>query len=321
MAMVVCVPSLTPIASHMRDRSTSAVARMAAIAGRQHGVASHSQLIAIGLAPSTIARWVDRGHLHRLHRGVYAVGHPNVSKEGRWLAAVLACGPGAALSGMSAAHCSGLLGFQRFGAIHVSLTDGSKRSPRGIVVHRPRRLEERDVITRAGIPITTPCRTLFDVASLVSARRLRAIFERAEYLDVLDRPRLLELLEGAIGRRGLGELRKLVGFEPIPLHATKSALERIVLSVCRTHGLPVPGVNVPLLDYEVDFFWPEARFVVEADGGLHVGAQRDRDNERDVVLMRAGILVRRYSWEALRSRELVGDEIRQILDERLPARR
>ena len=154
-------------------------------------------------------------------------------------------------------------------------------------------------------------------ASDVPVGLLQIMVERAEYREELDRARMSELLTGATGRRGLGVLRELLGLESIPLSRTRSALERISLSVCREGDLPIPGVNVPLLDYEVDLHWPAARFVVEADGGQHVGEQRDRDNEQDVVLARAGILVRRYSLEALKDRGAVGREIREILIERL----
>ena len=162
-------------------------------------------------------------------------------------------------------------------------------------------------------------RTLFDLASILSARELRKRFEQAEYLEALDRARLRELLTGARGRKGLGSLRALADFAPLPLSRIRSELERIILTTCRTHSLPIPAVNVPVLGYEVDFLWPEARFVVEADGGLHKGKQRDSDNARDIELARAGYLVRRYSEEALSDEQAVSAEIIDILRERLPA--
>ncbi len=308
--------SPVPISSSRLDESTPAQ-RVAGIAARQHGVVCRAQLIDVGIPPTTIGHWAATGRLHPLHRGVYAVGHPSVPDEGRWLAAVLACGASAALAGISAAQLQRLV-WRRFGGPpHVAVAGRGKRRPRGIRVHCPRSLEPADLTRRDGIPVTTPTRTLFDLASSVTARELRDLFERAEYMEVLDRPRLNELLHGATGRRGLGDLRALLGFEPIPLSRTRSVLERLVLAVCRTHRLPIPGVNVPLLDYEVDFCWPRARFVVEADGGRHVGARRDRDNQRDVALARAGFLVRRYSGEALADERAVGREIREILEERL----
>ena len=165
--------------------------------------------------------------------------------------------------------------------------------------------------------MTTATRTIFDIASTTTRKDLREAFEQAEYLELLDRPRLTSLLDGARGRRGLGELRTLATAEAIPLSRTRSRLERLILSICRAHDLPVPGVNVPLIDYEVDFDWPRARFVVEANGGRHAGERRDRDNERDVALARAGHLVRRYTAAALRDEDAVAAEILEILRERL----
>ncbi len=237
------------------------------------------------------------------------------------MAAVLAGGPTAALSHASSAQHQGLDPTCRLGAIHVSLPPPSKRSPRGLLVHHPRELEPRDVRLHRGIPATTASRTLFDLCSSLSANALRRQFEQAEYLRLLDRPRLAVLLDGASGRRGLRTLRDLLAEHPLPLGETRSHLERLLLKICRDHGLPLPAVNVPLLGYEVDFLWPAARFVVEADGGQHRGRQRDRDNERDLALARAGYLVRRCSGEALRDEQAVASEIPAILRERLPTDR
>ena len=89
------------------------------------------------------------------------------------------------------------------------------------------------------------------------------------------------------------------------------------MHVCAGNGIPLPLVNVPLLGYEVDFLWEGQRFVVEADGGDHLNErQRDRDNERDARLARAGYLVRRYSWWALLDERAVAGEILAILRER-----
>lgn len=301
----------------MRDQSSSAAAAIAVIAARQHGVVSYGQLIEVGLSGSTIARWIHAGHLHRLHRGVYAVGHPNVGRNGRWMAAVLACGPLAALSHGATARLWSIDRSTGTGAIHVSIPPSCRRSPAGLIVHRPRHLEPVDLTSRSSIPTTTASRALFDQASFLSANALRKQFEQAEYLRVLDRPRLTTLLDGATGRRGLGALRALVGERALPLAETRSGLERIILGVCNRYDLPLPSVNVPVLDYEVDFLWPAARFIVEADGGLHVGAQRDRDNERDARLSRAGYLVRRYSGEALADELAIAREILEIVRERL----
>jgi len=312
------MPTPHPIESRIRDQP-SAAAAIARIASRQHGVISHRQLVGAGLSSSTIARWARTGHLHRLHRGVYAVGHPNVGRYGRWMAAVLAAGAGAALSHHASARLQSLERTSGLGTIHVSVPPGCKRSPSGIVVHRPRSLDAIDLGSRLAIPTTTATRTLFDLASHLSPRELRSRFERAEYLELVDSERLTLLLAGATGRRGLGVLRGLLDLEPLPLAETLSALERIILTTCRTHGVPLPLVNVPVGDYVVDFLWPTARLVVEADGPQHRGEQRDRDNARDFMLVRDGYLVRRYSGEALAAERAVAAELLGILRERLSA--
>lgn len=155
-------------------------------------------------------------------------------------------------------------------------------------------------------------------ASPLSPQALREAFDQAVYLHLLNRPRLHILLADATGRRGLGTLRALLAETPLPLSEIRSRLERLILLICRANTLPLPAINVPLLGYEVDFLWGAARFVVEADGGQHRGPQRDRDNERDANLGRAGFLVRRYSGEALEDEDAVAGEIHAILRERLP---
>lgn len=305
--------------SFTADPDDDFAAGIASIARRQHGVICLAQLIGIGMSRSTVSRWASVGHLHRLHRGVYAVGHPNVGREGHWLAAVLATGAEATASHGMAARVTRLDLARGLGAFHVSVPNERSPKPRGVIVHRVRRLEAIDLTERFGIPTTTVTRTLFDQAPLLGLAALREQFERAEYLEKLDRPRLAHLLDGASGRRGLSTLRMLLGYEPLPMGRIKSELERIVLSTCRTYALPLPLVNVPLLDYEVDFFWPAARFVVEADGGRHIGTRRTSDNARDITLLRAGHLVRRYTEEALADEAAIAREIREILTERLPA--
>ena len=297
--------------------------RICRSASRSHGVLDLADLTAAGLPTSTADDWVRRGHLHRLHRGVYSIlPPPLLTDEGRWRAAVLACGPEAALSNWAAAEFLNLVErWKRRVPLHVSVVDRRDVRPRGIVVHRPRNLAEEDIIVELGIRTTSPTRTLFDLCSLTTATVLRELFERAEYLDVLDRGRLRSLLLAATGRRGLDQLEKLARYEPLPLSRIRSRLERIILSVCRTYALPVPAVNVPLLDYEVDFLWPDARLVVEADGGRHVGERRSRDNERDTMLQLAGYLVRRFNEEDLEDERAVAQEILRLLRARLPAQR
>ena len=292
----------------------------AALAWRQHGVIARRQLAAAGMASSTIDDWAEAGHLHRLHAGVFAVGHVFLADEGRWLAAVLACGGRAFLSHSPAGQLQGILDRRLRTALHVSVPNRRRLRIPGIVVHRPRALHSQDTTRFRGIPATTPTRTIWDLASTSPPSQTREAFRRATKLGLLRRPRLIQLLEASPSRRGSATIRELLAARTLPLAATRSRLEDLLVTICADHELPFPAVNVPLLGYEVDFLWPAARFVVEADGGDHLDpVQRDRDNARDLVLGRAGYLVRRYSWRAMDDRAAVADEVLSILSERLPA--
>ncbi|MGH2954890.1 MAG: type IV toxin-antitoxin system AbiEi family antitoxin domain-containing protein [Solirubrobacterales bacterium] len=163
---------------------------VARIASRQHGVVSYEQLIAAGLTPSGVARRVRAGRLHRIHRGVYAVGHRGLSNEGRWMAAVLACGPDAALSHRSAAGLLGLLRPRENAWVHVTIpgTAGRKRR-RGIHLHRSPYLTNPLTTTRNGIRVTTPARTIADLKLTAPAHEVRRATRQAEFLGLpLDHP-------------------------------------------------------------------------------------------------------------------------------------
>src|SRR4051794_32206741 len=182
----------------MRDK----VAPLAEIAARQHGVVSIRQLAALGLDREAVRRRVADGRLHPLHRGVYAVGHTRLTREGRWMAAVLRCGPGAALSHRSAAA---LWRIRPTAAALIDVTVPRNRGHkprRGIVVHRPRRPPV--VTVRYAIAVTTPTQTLIDLSSVLPRSALERALEAAESARLLDLrslpPRLAELA-GAIDPR------------------------------------------------------------------------------------------------------------------------
>lgn len=302
----------------MRAISGPLPARIAELAARQHGIVARGQLLALGLSSTTITRWLQNGHLHQLYRGVYAVGHTRLTQEGRWLAAVLASGAGAVLSHGPAGQLAGITSRRERFALHVSTPRRSGGSPRGIVTHRPRNLEPRDTTTRLQIPTTNVTRTVWDVASTRPPLQTRRAFEKAESRNLLNRPRLAQLLEASPSRKGAGTIRRLLAERPLPLSETRSWLEELLQQICRDHGLPLPAVNVPLLGYEVDFLWPAAKFVVEADGADHLNpGQRDKDNERDIRLARAGYLIRRYSYLAMGRQQSVATEVLEILAERI----
>lgn len=287
---------------------------VATLAATQRGLVTRPQLLATGVPDSTIGLWARTGHLHRIHRGVYAVGHARLDVDARRLAAVLAGGSGAALSHRSSGELQGFLPFDELtvhrAAIHLTRPGRSARRD-GLIIHAAH-LEPADLTTHRDIPTTGAARTLFDIAPTSTASALRRAFEEAECLELLDRDRLAALCESGQGHRNVAELRGLLEAAPLPLAEVRSRLEALHLRICRDHRLPLPAVNVPVHGYEADFLWVRERFIVEADGGRHRGRRRDRDNRRDADLARAGYLTRRYSTAALRRPDDVALEVREI---------
>jgi hypothetical protein len=302
---------------NMLDESRPLPALIAEIAWRQHGVVSRPQLLDVGVPAATIAHWAGTGHLHQLLRGVYAVGNRRISREAQWMTAVLACPEGSALGFGAAGQSRGIISADQRLALHVIVPRHAGANPDGVVVHRIRNLDPIDVSLHRGIPTTTATRTVWDLATTLSALGTRRAFEQAEKLRVLDRGRLAALREAAPSRRGAGVVAALLRERPLPLEETRSMLEEIILETCGDHGLPLPAVNVPLLGFEVDFLRERERLIVEADGGDHLTpSRRDRDNERDAALGRAGYLVRRYGQTAIRARGAVAAALAAILAER-----
>jgi very-short-patch-repair endonuclease len=247
--------------------------RIAEHARRQHGAISIDQLRAAGLSDGAVSKRCRSGRLHRLHRGIYAVGHIAASIERRWMAAVLALGNGAVLSHRSAAELWGLLSAQG-GPVDVSLPSRHGRPQRsGIRIHRPVSLEPAETTRRRGIPVTSPTRTIADLRRTVpSQESLRAI-RQAEFLGLAIDPIL----------------------EP---DRTRSELERKFLQLCRRHLLPQPAVNLSVGPFTVDFCWVEQRLIVETDGyRFHSGRVAfEDDRARDLKLRALGYEVLRLSY-------------------------
>jgi very-short-patch-repair endonuclease len=302
----------------MPDQSTTDPldARLAKLAERQHGVVSRGQLLELGLGKSAIGDWVKRGRLHGVHRGVYAVRYPTLTRNGRFMAAVLACGEGAALSHFSAAVLWGMLN-EWGGAIHVT-SEARRRRP-GLVVHEAA-LGGGEVRPRAGIPVTAPARTLIDLADVAPRRTLERAIDEAEYLR-LD----CTGLAPRHGRRGSGTLSSVLAVHRPGSTRTRSHLEELFLALCDKHGLPRPQVNVHIEGYECDFVWRDQRLIVETDGAAaHSGERRRvRDLERDAELAAAGWRVIRITYERLlREPERVADQVgRALTPSRRPAER
>lgn len=269
----------------------------AAIANRQHGVLSRKQLRHAGFSDSAIKHAISTGRLHFVFRGVFALGRAPVERRGRLFAATLACGEGAVVSHRTAAASMGLLDRAPV-AIDVIAPAARGRGIDGIRRHGVRRPAPGEVGTFAGVPCTSPARTLVDVAGEVGVRTLRSCFERAAAKGLLD----LNAVEASFrtGRRGASSLRLLLGEWRPALAANaaprlKSPLEAMVLPLLARRGLPAPRCNAPVelaegRRIEADFLWQKQRFVLEADSRDFHGtdAAFERDRWRDRELLRVG---------------------------------
>jgi len=273
-------------------------ARLAVVAARQYGLVTLGQLRSVGVGDTGIRERVRSRRLHRLHRGVYAVGHRELKAEAFWLAAVLACGPGAALSHhAAAAH----LNIRRSDAPTIDVTvpaRSGRLSRKGIRVHRSGRLAPEDVAAHEGIPVTTVARTLVDLADVLPAHALKRTIDEAEYKRVLDLRALVAAVERNPGRRGATVLK----LAKAPMEMTRSRLEQCFLALVERHGLPRPAVALPIEGYEADFAWPEYGLVVETDdrGSHGTRAAFEHDRLRDRRLLRAGFRTIRLTGRALR---------------------
>jgi very-short-patch-repair endonuclease len=265
-----------------------------------------AQLVKLGVGADAIDWRVKRRRLHRVHQGVYAVGHLSLTRNGRFMAAVLACGDGAALSHFSAAVLWAILG-DRGWPIHV--TSPKNRRVAGLKVHRAPLDGER--VRRNGIVVTTPARTLVDLAD-VAPRRLR---ERA--IDEADFLRLDTTgLAPRHGRRGQGVLTSVLAVHTPSSTRTRSELEEMFLALCDRHQIPRPEVNVQVEGYECDFVWREHALIVETDGGAAHGTARarERDRVKDAELVLAGCRVVRVTWMRLfQEPDAVAAQIWQLL--------
>jgi len=263
------------------------------LARGQHGVVTRRQLLELGLSRNAITHRLARGRLHTLWRGVYAVGRSEVSREGRWLAAVFACGEGALLSHRSAAELWGIL--DRSGpAVDVSVP--ARRAPRrpGIGVRRRTVPLEADRSLCAGVPVTSPAATLIDLAADRDPR-LEAGVNAADRLRLIDPEALRAEIDRRPHRPGATRLRLLLDrdtFSP-----TDSALERRFLTIVEAAGLPLPRTQVELNGFRVDFYWPDLGLVVETDGlRYHRTAQQQaKDLRRDQTQATAGLRTLRFA--------------------------
>ena len=282
---------------HIDQKPATSDLHIGRIAEQQHGVLTIAQLRTAGVTDDAVKGRVRTGRLHRVHRGVYAIGHGYLSQEGRWMAAVLAFS--GVLSHRSAATLWQLLP-QRPGPIDVSVAGTGGRDPRSALrLHRSRTLGPGHTARRVGIPVTTPARTIADLR-YASIRRHRGAVSAQE-------------LKRAIRQAGV------LGFqldERREADRTRSELEHLFLQLCKRYSLPIPEVNVRIDALLVDFLWRERQLIVETDGfKYHSGrAAFEDDRDRDLRLKALGFEVVRLSYrQVVEEQKRVADLLTAIL--------
>jgi Protein of unknown function (DUF559) len=278
--------------------------QIAALAAERYGVVSRRVLLEHGLSPATIDLRVRQRRLVLLHRGVYAVGHAQLRREGRWLAAVEAYGEDAALSHRTAAlHWD--IDDGPVVPVHVSVRRRSGIARRaGTEIHRVD-LRDDEVIVRDGIRTTTVARTLLDVAARVRGRRLEQMVRRASRGRRFDRGAVEAMIERHHRAPGAVELgRLLTALTGRGTGDARSGLETAFAALCDDHGLPRPRINAIILGERVDFSWPRSTLIVETDGfEFHsMPTTFAADRRRDQKLTLAGYTVVRLTYD-----QVVGD--------------
>src|SRR4051794_20745943 len=243
------MPGQLRVRRHMRTTTRRCADLVVAdLAYRQHGVITRWQLRDVGVSRDAIRRRLERGRLHRVHRGVYAVGHEVLTPQARFMAAVLACGPCAALSHRSAGTHRGL-GHWRY----LEITAPTKRVQRHVLVHvSPLPPDEVNVVE--GIPTTSLPRTLLDLAAVLRPHELERAFNEANVRGLDDPLSVPDLIARYPHRKGVGAIRKILDIGPA---FTRSDFEALFLELVRTAGLPEPRPNYNVLGFECDCVWPD----------------------------------------------------------------
>jgi very-short-patch-repair endonuclease len=290
--------------------------RLARTASEAHGLVTHSQLLAAGITAGE-GRWrLSTGALLREHRGVYRVGHRAPSLEARYLAAVLACGGRALLSGPAAGY---LLGLLKGPAPPPEVTAPTHRRVPGVNTRRCRGLGPSDATTWRGIPVTAVARTLVDLAAVLNAEELaRACHEAGIRFHTTPAQ-----VEAALARRrhspGAGRLRRVMRGD---VRVSVSRLESFFLKRLTEAGLPLPQTNRLAGGRRVDCRWPERRLTVELDGYRYHNSRHawEQDRRREREARARGDEFRRYTYGDVFERpQLMMAELRELLASQRPA--
>jgi very-short-patch-repair endonuclease len=269
------------------------------LAGRQHGIVTRRQLLALGFGPRSIEHRVAHGRLHLVMHGVYAVGWPELTERRRWMAAVLACGEGAALSHRSAAALWDI-SRERSGRVDVSVRRRCELKRPGLKVRGRPTLRPEDIVVKDHIPATAVARTLVDLASEIDEIALERAVNEADKRDLVDPETLREALEDYEGERGAPLLRRLLDKRTFRL--SDSDLEILFRPIATEAGLPFPLSKQVVNGWEVDFYWPDLGLVIETDGLRYhrTASSQTRDARRDRAHSLAGMTPLRFTHYEVR---------------------
>jgi len=295
---------------------------IAGLARRQHGVVSLDDLLELGLSASAVRSRVASGRLHRVHRGVFAVGPARLNRRGQLMAAVLACGRDAAVGYRCSCELHEVL-TRRGSIIDIVSPSRSGRRLAGVRVHSGATLAPDDVVLIDDIPCTSLARTLLDVAEDGPRRDVERALDRAEQGRILDMRAIDDVLARANGRRGAKLLRAVLAEHRVGSTLTRNELEEAFLAICRDLERPPDATNVwipfPEGDgAEADFLWRRQGLIAEADGRDPHTIRRafNADRRRDARLMLLGWRVARFTWQQVTSEPAyVAATLRGLLDQ------
>jgi very-short-patch-repair endonuclease len=269
------------------------------LAGRQYGIVTRRQLLALGFSSRSIEHRRKSGRLHLVTRGVYAVGWPALDQRRRWMAAVLACGEDAALSHRSAAALLGI-GSELPGRIDITVPRHCELRRSGLLIRGRPSLAGGDLGVSDGIPVTSPTRTLIDLTTELDIVAVERAVNDADKRDLIDPVSLRAALDGYTGEPGVRPLRKLL--DKLTFRLSDSDLEIYFRRIVKAARLPMPLSKQRVNRFEVDFFWPELGLVVETDGLRYhrTPSAQTRDARRDRAHVMAGMTPLRFTHYEVR---------------------
>ena len=301
----------------MRREDRTADEVIAVIASRSHGVIAREEMLGAGISGADIDRRARRGALIRVHRGVYRAGHDAPSTEADYLAAVRACGRSGLLYGRAAAFLLSLIKLRTAPRPEVAVT--TERRIAGIRTRRDRRGAERDAAMYRGIPVTSPARTLVDLAARATINEFARACHEAGVIHRTTPSQVKAVLARRPSTPGAAKVRAVMLGE---VNVTLSRLEAAFLKVIRDAGLPLPITNRPVGGYRVDCGWPEHRLTVELDSYQFHNSRHswEQDRRREREARARDDEFRRYTWyDVVEDQRAMVAELRRLLSRRCPA--